>query len=66
MIINDDMGAFTDIPRQIGMGAAEAIADAVWGLWLQNPTQSDGKAFFRTGHKNYAEDGDFAGRGISL
>jgi len=55
MIINDDMGAFTDIPRQIGMGAAEAIADAVWGLWLSNPTQSDGKAFFHADHKNYAE-----------
>jgi len=58
MIINDDMGAFTDIPRQIGMGAAEAIADAVWGLWLSNPTQSDGKAFFHADHKNYLEGAD--------
>ncbi|MBI1371819.1 MAG: hypothetical protein GC159_03540 [Phycisphaera sp.] len=54
MIINDDMGAFTDIPRQIGMGAAEAIADAVWGLWLSNPVQSDGKTFFHVDHKNFA------------
>ncbi|HEX7010623.1 MAG TPA: hypothetical protein VF184_11610, partial [Phycisphaeraceae bacterium] len=53
MIINDDMGAFTDIPRQIGMGAAEAIADAVWGLWLKNPVQGDGHAFFSAEHKNY-------------
>jgi len=53
MIINDDMGAFTDIPRQIGMGAAESIADAVWGLWLSNPTQADGNAFFHADHKNY-------------
>ncbi|OQB78598.1 MAG: Mu-like prophage major head subunit gpT [Planctomycetes bacterium ADurb.Bin126] len=60
MIINDDMGAFTDIPRQIGMGAAEAIADAVWGLWLRNPVQTDGKAFFSTDHKNYAEGADTA------
>jgi len=60
MIINDDMGAFTDIPRQIGMGAAEAIADAVWGLWLSNPTQSDGKAFFHADHNNYAEGADTA------
>lgn len=48
MIINDDMGAFTDIPRQIGMGAAEAIADAVWGLLLSNPSN-----FFSAGNKNY-------------
>jgi hypothetical protein len=60
MIINDDMGAFTDIPRQIGMGAAEAIADAVWGLWLANPVQSDGKAFFHTDHKNYLAGADTA------
>ncbi|MCG8521907.1 MAG: hypothetical protein MI744_06850, partial [Pseudomonadales bacterium] len=52
MIINDDMGAFTDIPRQIGMGAAEAIADAVWGLLLRNPQQADGNAFFSSQHKN--------------
>jgi len=60
MIINDDMGAFTDIPRQIGMGAAESIADAVWGLLLSNPVQTDGKAFFSTDHKNYAEGADTA------
>jgi len=60
MIINDDLGAFTDIPRQIGMGAAEAIADAVWTLWLSNPTQTDGKAFFHADHGNYAEGADTA------
>ena len=60
MIINDDMGAFTDIPRQIGMGAAEAIADAVWGLWLSNPVQADGKAFFHADHDNYVAGADTA------
>jgi len=53
MIINDDLGAFTDIPRQIGMGAAEAIADAVWGLLLSNPN-----SFFSSEHKNYKEGAD--------
>ena len=48
MIINDDMGAFTDLPRQIGMGAAEAIAEAVWTLLLSNPG-----TFFSTNNKNY-------------
>jgi len=60
MIINDDMGAFTDIPRQIGMGAAESIADAVWTLLLSNPVQADTKAFFSTDHANYAEGADTA------
>ncbi|QDU33042.1 Mu-like prophage major head subunit gpT [Poriferisphaera corsica] len=58
MIINDDMGAFTDIPRQIGMGAAEAIADAVWGLLLRNPPQADGHAFFSNDHKNLKTGND--------
>jgi hypothetical protein len=60
MIINDDMGAFTDIPRQIGMGAAEAIADAVWGLWLANPVQADGKTFFHADHLNLLTGADTA------
>jgi len=60
MIINDDMGAFTDIPRQIGMGAAEAIADAVWSLLLSNPAQTDGENFFSAAHKNYIDGADSA------
>ncbi len=55
MIINDDLGAFADIPRSIGMGAAEAIADAVWGRLLSNPG-----GFFSSGHKNYLEGADTA------
>jgi hypothetical protein len=53
MIINDDLAAFTDLPRQIGMGAAEAIADAVWGLLLSNPS-----SFFSMAHKNYKDGAD--------
>jgi phage major head subunit gpT-like protein len=60
MIVNDDMGAFTDIPRQIGMGAGESIADAVWNLWLKNPVQSDGHAYFSTEHNNYLDGADTA------
>lgn len=52
MIINDDLGAFAEIPRGIGIGAAEAISDAVWKLLLSNPKQSDGQNFFSAAHKN--------------
>jgi len=55
MIIDDDMGAFTDIPRQIGIGAAEAIAEAVWTLLLGNPG-----SFFSANHNNYKEGTDTA------
>lgn len=55
MIINDDLGALTQIPKNIGMGAAEAINEACWNLFL-NPgkvvdreTLSD---FYSAKHKN--------------
>ncbi len=61
MIIDDDLGAFTDIPRAIGIGASEAINDAVWQCLLANANQSDGKPFFSTEHKNM-----FSGANCSL
>ncbi|MBO7723307.1 MAG: Mu-like prophage major head subunit gpT family protein, partial [Thermoguttaceae bacterium] len=60
MMIDDDLGALTDIPRQIGIGAAEAIADAVWSLLLSNPAQSDGRSFFHQLHGNLLEGADTA------
>ena len=51
-IINDDLGAFAETPRSIGIGAADAISDAVWQCLLANPVQADGKAFFSADHKN--------------
>jgi phage major head subunit gpT-like protein len=52
MIIDDDLGAFAEIPKGIGGGAGEAISDAVWQLILHNPLQKDGKAFFSKEHRN--------------
>ena len=52
MIINDDLGALADAPRSIGIGAADAISDAVWSCLLANPNQTDGNAFFSAEHKN--------------
>ncbi len=54
-IINDDLAAFMDVPRRLGMGAAEAIAEAVWALLLSNPG-----SFFSSGNKNYAAGADTA------
>ncbi len=52
MIIDDDLGAFTEIPRGIGIGAGEAINDAVWSCLLANEKQKDLKEFFSTAHGN--------------
>ncbi|OHB50504.1 MAG: hypothetical protein A2Y10_18065 [Planctomycetes bacterium GWF2_41_51] len=50
-IINDDMSAFADIPRMLGIGAADAISDAVWALIMAGTLYSTNP----TGYKaNYA------------
>ena len=48
MIINDDLSAFTAIPFDIGLGAGEAVALAVWTLLLSNPS-----SFFHANNSNY-------------
>ncbi len=49
-IIDDDLGAFMAIPQRLGMGAGEAIVDAVYVLLLSNPSD-----FFDADNNNYAE-----------
>ncbi len=60
MIIDDDLGAFTEIPRGIGIGAGEAINDALWGCLLANEKQKDLKEFFSTSHNNLFTGADCA------
>ncbi|ABS14221.1 HK97 family phage prohead protease [Brucella anthropi] len=51
-IINDDLGAFTRIPRAFGVQAAQLESDVVWAQILANPVMGDGKALFHADHKN--------------
>jgi hypothetical protein len=55
MIINDDLGAFTDIPKNIGMGAGIAINDIAWQTFLNGAT-IDGKTLFHADHGNILAD----------
>src|SRR5262249_49022296 len=48
MIINDDLGAFLQIPRAIGRMSALALEEAVFTLFLANPNN-----FFSAGNANY-------------
>jgi hypothetical protein len=65
MIVNDDLGAFTDIPRSIGIGAADSISDAVWSLLLSNPKVQDNQAFFHANHKNLLAETDLDISGLT-
>ena len=51
-IVNDDLGSFESLPRQIGRGAAEAIESSAWTLVLANTA-----TFFGTGNSNYISGG---------
>ena len=47
MIINDDMGAFAQLPRKLGAGASKAFSEVFWTAFINN------SAFFTSGLTNY-------------
>lgn len=53
-IINDDMGAFTDMPAKFGRAAADLESDVVWGIVTSNAAMSDTVALFHADHGNLA------------
>ncbi|MGB3502567.1 MAG: prohead protease/major capsid protein fusion protein [Mesorhizobium sp.] len=55
-IINDDLNAFSVLPRAFGIQAAQLESDVVWAQILSNPTMGDGKTLFHADHKNLGTD----------
>ena len=53
-IINDDLGAFTRIPRAFAASAKRHINASVYAILTSNPNMSDGKALFHSDHGNLA------------
>ncbi len=52
-IINDDLGAFTAIPRAMGRAAIRTVGDMVYALLTGAPLMDeDGKPLFHADHKN--------------
>jgi len=51
-IINDDLDAFTRIPRLMGRAAIRTIGDLVYAILTANPAMSDGTALFHATHGN--------------
>ena len=54
-VINDDLAAFMDIPRQMGRSGAESIDDLFFNLLLSNPG-----SFFSVGNGNFLDGVDSA------
>ena len=57
VIVNDDLEAFTRLPRMFGVQAAQLESDLVWSQILGNPTMGDGVTLFHANHKNLASPG---------
>lgn len=57
MIVNDDLGALTDMPRHWAFAARNLEADLVLQQILGNPTMGDGVALFHVSHGNLAGSG---------
>ncbi len=56
-IINDDLDAFSRIPRQMGAAAGRKEDILVYGVITSNPTMADGVALFHSSHSNLAGSG---------
>lgn len=53
-IVNDDLGAFSDIPRKMGRAATRKVGDLVYAVLTGNPNMADGTALFHANHSNLA------------
>lgn len=53
-IINDDLAAFSDIPRKMGRAAPRKVGDLVYAILTGNPNMADGTALFHANHSNLA------------
>jgi hypothetical protein len=58
VIINDDLGAFADIPRKFGFSAATLESDVVWAVLTANAALvTDSTAIFHANHGNLTASG---------
>jgi hypothetical protein len=54
VIINDDLGAFTDLPARFGVAARNTESDIVYSILLANAALADSVALFHSSHGNLA------------
>ena len=51
-VINDDLDAFSRIPRKMGRAAIRTVGNLAYATLTGNPTMSDGTALFHANHGN--------------
>lgn len=63
-IINDDLDAFTKIPRRMGRAAIRTIGDLVYAILTGNPRMADKEELFHAVHKNLLAGGGITTAGV--
>jgi ATP-dependent protease ClpP protease subunit len=53
-VINDDLDAFSRIPRKMGRAAIRTVGNLAYAVLTSNPNMSDGTALFHANHGNLA------------
>jgi len=56
-IINDDLSALADVPKQLGVGAGENLNEEIWTLWLDTVAAG---AFWTAARGNFDDGADSA------
>lgn len=56
-IINDDLDAFSAIPRRMGRAARRKVGDLAYAVLTANAAMSDGVALFHANHSNLGTSG---------
>jgi hypothetical protein len=56
-IINDDLGALTNIPALHGEAASRKVGDIAYAVLIANSAMGDGKALFHADHGNFVTPG---------
>lgn len=64
-IINDDLGALTNIPASHGESAARKVGDVVYAVLTANAAMGDGVALFHANHSNFVAGGSGAIPGVA-
>lgn len=64
-MINDDLGAFTDLPRKMGIAARAFENDFIVGMITANPTMSDNVAVFHATHRNVSPEAAISNASLS-
>lgn len=65
MMVNDDRGAFTDLPRKMGIAARAFENDFIVNMITSNPAMSDGNAVFHASHGNILASGSLDLTGLA-